>query len=198
MTGNEPTIMPSNLAGQLLVATPQMTDPRFKHKAIFMCQHDDKAAMGLVINNPSSDIALSQLNEKLGIEMQHFDSDDTVYIGGHVEPQRGYILHSNDHMMPDTIPVTKDICLSIHVDMIKEISRGFGPVMKKSCLAMLAGHQASWKKKCGRICGFIWRLNPTCFLQQTAILSGIAALLFLHYRRLALINKRNGLMMARF
>ena len=134
MTGNGPTIMPSNLAGQLLVATPQMTDPRFKHKAIFMCQHDDKAAMGLVINNPSSDITLSQLNEKLGIEMPHFDSDDPVYIGGPVEPQRGYILHSNDHMMPDTIPVTKDICLSIHVDMIKEISRGFGPVMTKVML----------------------------------------------------------------
>ncbi|MDC0563309.1 YqgE/AlgH family protein [Alphaproteobacteria bacterium] len=126
--------MPSNLAGQLLVATPQMTDPRFKHKAIFMCQHDDKAAMGLVINNPSSDITLSQLNEKLGIEMPHFDGDDPVYIGGPVEPQRGYILHSNDHMMPDTIPVTKDICLSIHVDMIKEISRGFGPVMTKVML----------------------------------------------------------------
>ena len=134
MTGNEPTIMPSNLAGQLLVATPQMTDPRFKHKAIFMCQHDDKAAMGLVINNPSSDITLSQLNEKLGIEMPHCYGDDPVYIGGPVEPQRGYILHSNDHMMPDTIPVTKDICLSIHVDMIKEISRGFGPVMTKVML----------------------------------------------------------------
>mgnify|MGYP000450879065 FL=1 len=134
MTGKEPTTIPTNLAGQLLVATPQMTDPRFKHKAIFMCQHDDQAAMGLVINNPSSDITLSQLNEKLGIEMPHIDSDDPVYIGGPVEPQRGYILHSNDHMMLDTIPVTKDICLSIHVDMIKEISRGFGPVMTKVML----------------------------------------------------------------
>lgn len=134
MTGKEPRTIPTNLAGQLLVATPQMTDPRFKHKAIFMCQHDDKAAMGLVINNPSSDITLSQLNEKLGIEVPHFDADDPVYIGGPVDPQRGYILHSNDHMMPDTIPVTKDICLSIHVDMVKEISRGFGPVMTKVML----------------------------------------------------------------
>ena len=134
MVSDSQTNMPTNLAGQLLVATPQMTDSRFRRKAIFMCQHDRQAAMGLVINNPSPDITLGRLNEKLSIETPRFDADEPVYIGGPVEPQRGYILHTPDHRMPDTIPVTDDICLSVHVDMVKEISRGFGPLLTKVLL----------------------------------------------------------------
>lgn len=124
----------SSLAGHLLVATPQMTDERFQHKAIFMCQHDDKAAMGLIINQPSSEYSLHHLTEKLEIDAPRFQPDDPIYIGGPVEPQRGYILHSDDQMMPDSIPVTEQICLCLHVDMISEISQGIGPVFSKIML----------------------------------------------------------------
>ena len=52
MTKQDTSNYSTNLSGHLLVATPQMTDPRFKKSAILICQHDQNSAMGLVINQP--------------------------------------------------------------------------------------------------------------------------------------------------
>lgn len=123
-----------SLTGQLLVATPHITDERFKKKAIFICKHNEEATMGLIINQPNVDITLEQVVEQLEIGSPRFTLDDPIYTGGPVEGQRGYILHTSDHMMPDTMPVTDTICLSVHVDMIREISRGLGPSMYKIML----------------------------------------------------------------
>jgi len=123
-----------NLAGHLLVATPQMTDPRFRHKAIFMCQHDENSAMGLIINQPSDDITIAMLSDQLNLDHPRFAPETPVYIGGPVEPKRGYILHTDDQMMPQSVSVSDNICLSMHVDMITEIVRGLGPVHAKIML----------------------------------------------------------------
>ena len=129
-----------SLAGQLLVATPQMTDPRFQHRALFICQHNETAAMGLIINQPSPDITISNLSDQLNLDHPRFDPQSPIYIGGPVEPQRGYILHTDDQMMPQSLHVTDDICLSMHVDMIAEITRGLGPLHAKIMLGY-----AGWK-----------------------------------------------------
>ena len=123
-----------SLAGHLLVATPQMTDPRFKRAVIFICQHDTKAAMGLVINKPNTDLSFKKLAEHLNLDKSCLDSEEPVYTGGPVEPQRGYILHTDDQMLPETIPIANGICLSLHVDMVSEISRGLGPSFAKVML----------------------------------------------------------------
>ena len=77
------------LAGQLLVATPQMTDPRFQKRALFICQHDATAAMGFIINQPSEEVTISSLSDQLQIDQPRFDPNAPIYIGGPVEPQRG-------------------------------------------------------------------------------------------------------------
>ena len=123
-----------SLAGHLLVATPQMTDPRFRRAVIFICQHDIEAAMGLVINQPNSDLSFQKLAGHLNLNQPFLDTEDPVYTGGPVEPQRGYILHTDDQMLPETIPIANGICLSLHVDMISEITRGLGPSFAKVML----------------------------------------------------------------
>ncbi len=122
------------LAGQLLVATPQMTDPRFRKRALFICQHDETAAMGFIINQPSEEVTISTLSDQLKLDQPRFDPNAPVYIGGPVEPQRGYILHTDDQMMPNSVLVRDNICLSMHVDMITEITRGLGPMHAKILL----------------------------------------------------------------
>ena len=123
-----------SLAGHLLVATPQMTDPRFRRAVIFICQHDIEAAMGLVVNQPNSDLSFQKLAGHLNLNQPFLDTEDPVYTGGPVEPQRGYILHTDDQMLPETIPIANGICLSLHVDMISEITRGLGPSFAKVML----------------------------------------------------------------
>ena len=122
------------LTGQLLVATPQMTDPRFQKRALLICQHDETAAMGFIINQPSEEVTISSLSDQLEIDQPRFEPNAPVYIGGPVEPQRGYILHTDDQMMPNSVLVRDNICLSMHVDMITEITRGLGPMHAKILL----------------------------------------------------------------
>ena len=41
---------PPSLAGELLVAAPEMGDPRFERTVILIVQHDPSGALGIVIN----------------------------------------------------------------------------------------------------------------------------------------------------
>ena len=134
--GSSSTCSPfsDSLAGHLLVATPQMTDPRFMRAVIFICQHDTEAAMGLVINQPNTNLTFKKLTEHLNLNQPHINTEDRVYTGGPVEPQRGYILHTDDQMLPETLLIANGICLSLHVDMILEITRGLGPSFAKVML----------------------------------------------------------------
>ena len=90
--------------------------------------------MGLIINQPNTDLSFQTLTEHLNLDQPCLDRDEPVFTGGPVEPQRGYILHTDDQMLPETIPIANGICLSLHVDMISEITRGLGPSFSKVML----------------------------------------------------------------
>src|SRR5579863_6468569 len=62
----EDTPKPASLAGQLLVATQQMGDPRFRHAVILMVKHDKTGALGIVINRPIEELTLAKLMQGLG------------------------------------------------------------------------------------------------------------------------------------
>ena len=117
----------TSLQGQLLIASPHMEDPRFKHSVILMCQHDDSAAMGVVINRRSSQINLSQLCKTLEMGTPRFCGDQPVFIGGPVENGRGFVLHSQDHMRPESVAVTHEIGLTSSVKFLRDITDGTGP-----------------------------------------------------------------------
>ena len=80
------------LTGQLLVAMPQMRDPRFARSVIYMCAHNAEGAMGLVVNRPTETRASQIVN--LDPPPTH-DSRLEVWIGGPVEPERGWLLVAN-------------------------------------------------------------------------------------------------------
>lgn len=85
------TSFPS-LSGQLLVAMPSLADPNFERSVTLLCQHDESGAVGLVINRPASfdfDRVLEQLDLKRGAA----DIEVPVFVGGPVQPERGFVLH---------------------------------------------------------------------------------------------------------
>jgi putative transcriptional regulator len=115
------------LQGQLLVASPHMEDPRFRHSVIMMCQHDETAAMGVVINRRADQINLNQLCHTLEMGTPRFCGNQPVHIGGPVENGRGFVLHSQDHMRPESISVTHEIGLTSSVKILRDITDGTGP-----------------------------------------------------------------------
>lgn len=126
----EPAAEPArgSLTGQFLVATPSMADPRFAHTVIFIVSHDDKGAMGLVINRAYGEGSLSKLLTGFGVTDQR-DTNRIVrlYYGGPVEPERGFVLHSPDYRGPSTQQVDSKISLSTGKDVLEAIAEGKGP-----------------------------------------------------------------------
>ena len=126
----------TSLAGQLLIAMPQMQDHRFMRSVIYVCAHGSEGAMGLVINklvdNPP--VKMSELMAKLGIDVGGLRGDSRVHFGGPVESGLGFVLHSDDYKEEGTLVVGNNMALTATLDILRAIGRGEGP---KKCLLAL-------------------------------------------------------------
>jgi putative transcriptional regulator len=135
------TLLPETggLAGQLLVAMPQMQDPRFARTVIFMCAHTPEGAMGLVVNRLVHSITFPDLLEQLGVEPALGGNEIRVHFGGPVESGRGFVLHTADYNREGTLPINNGIALTATVDILRDIARGTGPRQR-----LLALGYAGW------------------------------------------------------
>lgn len=122
------------LAGQLLVAMPQMQDPRFQRTVIYVCAHTAEGAMGLVVNRLLEQLSFPDLLEQLGIEPTPACQGIHVHSGGPVEAGRGFVLHSTDYMQETTLMVDEGVALTATVDVLKAMAEGRGP--RRSMLAL--------------------------------------------------------------
>ena len=115
------------LEGQLLIATPAITDERFLKSVIFICSHDKNHAMGLVLNKINKDVNFKIFCDLMSINTINFNNNKNVRIGGPMDTNRGFVLHSSDHVLPDTKIINKSFGMTSSIDIIKEIASGKGP-----------------------------------------------------------------------
>jgi putative transcriptional regulator len=117
------------LTGQLLVAMPGMTDPRFERAVIYMCVHSlDEGAMGLIVNKPLPDVHFGDILSNLNITPKAENCTRIqVHRGGPVQTQLGFILHSGDYQRDGTLVVDSEISLSTTTDILRAIAEGTGP-----------------------------------------------------------------------
>jgi len=115
------------LTGQLLVAMPQMQDPRFVRSVIYMCAHTADGAMGLVVNKLVDNVSFPDLLEQLNIHTGKVDNEIFVHFGGPVETGRGFVLHSSDYVQDATLVIDENVALTATVDILKAIAEGSGP-----------------------------------------------------------------------
>jgi putative transcriptional regulator len=124
----------TSLAGQLLVAMPNMQDPRFARSVILMCAHNEEGAMGLVVNKLIDQLSMTELLQQLKIEGQGPGDCTHVHFGGPVEASRGFVLHSADYVETGTLVVGDAFALTATLDILRAIGRGEGPT--RSLLAL--------------------------------------------------------------
>ena len=86
----------NSLAGRLLVAMPGISDPRFEHAVILVCAHGPDHAMGLRLDQPAPKVDLGTVLTKLETPVPPGAADRPVLIGGPVERERGFVLHTDD------------------------------------------------------------------------------------------------------
>ena len=117
------------LAGQILIAMPSMSDPRFARTVIYLCAHNADGAMGLVLNRLINSITFKDLLDELKVEdlPPGESSSPAIHFGGPVETGRGFVLHSADYVGPDSMPLSGTFALTATVDILKAIAVGEGP-----------------------------------------------------------------------
>ena len=122
------------LAGQLLMAMPQMLDERFAKTVIYMCAHTEDGAMGLVVNKVMENIDFPDLLDQLGLSASPRGEDIRVHFGGPVESGRGFVLHSADYVQDATMVIDDTIAMTATTDILRDIAEGDGP--RNSLLAL--------------------------------------------------------------
>ncbi|HKA45078.1 MAG TPA: YqgE/AlgH family protein [Burkholderiales bacterium] len=116
-----------NLTHHFLIAMPNMADPHFAKTLTFICEHNDKGALGVVVNRPI-EMNLQTLLEQVSIPFhaEHFTSIP-VHFGGPVQIDRGFVLHKPLGQWQSTLAVSPDVGLTTSKDILQAVARGEGP-----------------------------------------------------------------------
>jgi putative transcriptional regulator len=123
----------TSLAGQLLIASPAMGDPRFDHTVILVVRHSPSGALGLVINRPLGDRPIASLLEMAGEADPSAIGTAQVFAGGPVRPRTGFVIHSTDYRRSDTIEIDGHVAVTPSAGVLRDMGYNKGP--KKSLVA---------------------------------------------------------------
>ncbi|KJV29265.1 hypothetical protein VI06_10750 [Aquitalea magnusonii] len=118
---------PLSLTDHFLIAMPNMADPLFARSLVYLCEHGDHGAMGLIVNKPSG-IAMAQLFDQIDLPLE-IDPlrGESVFFGGPVQPDRGFVLHAPAGHWQSSLVVKDDLALTTSKDVLIAVSEGRGP-----------------------------------------------------------------------
>lgn len=116
-----------NLTHHFLVAMPAMQDEVFAGALVYVCQHDDNGAIGIVVNRVL-DISLQDLFSQLDLTVPNTLAHKPVLFGGPVQPERGVVLHAaGSGDWASTLAGNPDLHLTTSRDVLQANSVGQGP-----------------------------------------------------------------------
>jgi putative transcriptional regulator len=122
-----PMSFTTSLTNHFLIAMPGLQDPNFARTVTYVCEHTEQGAMGIVINRPM-DIRLGEMLDQLDITSSDRQVlDALVYLGGPVQPERGFVLHSAGEGFDSTLSITPEISVTTSRDVLEAIAEGKGP-----------------------------------------------------------------------
>jgi putative transcriptional regulator len=130
---------PINLTNHFLIAMPGLDDVAFAQTVVYLCEHNERGALGLVINKPS-DIDLKALFGKVDLPLGRQDLRDApVFQGGPVQTERGFVLHesmnlpssptaaTNESVYASTLLIPGGLEMTTSRDVLEALASGAGP-----------------------------------------------------------------------
>jgi putative transcriptional regulator len=127
---------PTNLTNHFLIAMPGLQDAMFARSVVYVCEHSERGALGLVINKPC-DIDMKRLFEKVELPLLRSDlMGDPVFLGGPVQTERGFVLHEatfldkdkpSDPVYASTMVIPGGLEMTTSRDVLEALSTGAGP-----------------------------------------------------------------------
>lgn len=113
---------------QLLVAMPGMVSGALADTVIYICEHNDQGALGVVINRPT-DLTLGDLLQRIDLELSleiGLKQEDAIFFGGPVQTDRGFVLHTPVGDYSSSIALG-EVALTTSRDILQEVAAGSGP-----------------------------------------------------------------------
>ena len=118
-----------HLANQFLIAMPGLADPNFAGSVIYLFEHTERGAMGLVINRPT-ELDMGALFEKIEVKLEDAPiSEQPVYFGGPVQIERGFVLHkpTTEAKYSSSLAVPGGLTMTTSKDILEAVAVGAGP-----------------------------------------------------------------------
>jgi putative transcriptional regulator len=120
-----------DLTNQFLIAMPGMGDDTFAGSVVYLCEHNERGALGLVINKPI-DIKLKNLFEKVDLSLDREElAEQPVFFGGPVQTERGFVLHEKQAeatgVYSSTMSIPGGLEMTTSRDVLEALSNGAGP-----------------------------------------------------------------------
>lgn len=122
------------LTGQLLIASPALRQPPFDHAVILLAHHSREGALGIVINRPIDQRPIAGLLAAFGADASGVTNSVRVFLGGPVNPDVGFVVHSAEYHRPDTFDIDGHVALTPAPEALRDIGLGKGP--SKSIFAL--------------------------------------------------------------
>ena len=127
---------PINLTHHFLIAMPGLEDESFSRSVVYLCEHSERGALGLIINKPSK-LSLQGLLQKVDLGLKRDDlRDQQVFTGGPVQTDRGFVLHDpmviegapeNESAYASTMTIPGGLEMTTSKDVLEALSDGAGP-----------------------------------------------------------------------
>jgi putative transcriptional regulator len=119
-----------NLANHFLIAMPSLQDPIFGGTVVYICEHNEKGVLGVVINKPTDmtmDTLFDRIELTLSDGMRATVVNEPIMFGGPVQDDRGFVLHTPGRRYSSSLTVTEDIAFTTSIDVLEAVARGEGP-----------------------------------------------------------------------
>jgi len=117
----------ANLTDHFLIAMPALEDPNFSRTVTYICEHNERGAMGIVVNRPLG-LELGDILDQMEIAGASSQVRTLpVFMGGPVQTERGFVLHSHDRAWDSTMQITGEISVTTSRDILEAMAKGRGP-----------------------------------------------------------------------
>ncbi|PWF42696.1 YqgE/AlgH family protein [Massilia glaciei] len=119
-----------NLANHFLIAMPAMKDQVFVGSVVYVCEHNDKGVLGVVINKPTDmtmEILFERIDLKLADGLRMPIVNEPIMFGGPVQDDRGFVLHTPGAHYSSSLTVTDEVAFTTSIDVLEAVAAGDGP-----------------------------------------------------------------------
>ena len=124
-----------NLTGHIIAMPPRGNEPDniFSRSVVLVVSHKKEGSWGIIVNKQNPRVGLSLVMQSAGIDHVH---DETTFVGGPVEQQRVYVVHTLDWRSHSTVSITPEIGVTGDISILAAINQGEGPKLYRACIGI--------------------------------------------------------------